>query len=274
MAAWHAAGGLDYLKRAAELFPDDPRVQVAVLNMNLFPEQQREWLDRLKQSDPENPMGNYLSARDYLHGGNPEQALKELKDATGKSKYNDYTLARLQDTEEMYMQAGHSAAEAKAIAGSSITLPQVTQLRDLGRQLATLQQNYLAAGDQSGAEQLARMGDTLSRDMGGERAGAGVLINQLAGMAVEKSLLKGLPPDSEPDFLSTSVQQRLAQIEELKMQSRTLVPLLDQMLLRGNEAEIIGYFDRMEMYGELRALKWLAGRTPAFLRDRPGPIHG
>src|SRR5215218_9172736 len=68
----------DCLKLAAELFPDDPRVQYAVVTRDLFPEARREWLDRFKQSAPDNAMANYLSARDYLRAGDREQGLKDL----------------------------------------------------------------------------------------------------------------------------------------------------------------------------------------------------
>ena len=262
LTAWQAGGGRDYLKRAAELFPDDPRVQLAVLNMNMFPDQQREWLDRLKKSDPENPMGNYLSARDYLLNGKPELALKELGDARGKTKYEDYAMARLQDFEELQMEAGHSAAEAKAIAGSGLLLPQLAQMKDVARQLGNLQEQYLAAGDLAGAQQLALLGQGASRELSEGSGGANFLINQLVGLAMERILISKLPHDSQPDFLGMTVQERMTQIEERKAELRTHTPLFNEMIARGNEAEMVSYFDRVKLNGENAALKWLAGRTP------------
>jgi hypothetical protein len=155
----------DNLKLAAELFPNDPRVQYALLTRDLFPEQRREWLDRFKASAPDNALANYLSAREHLKGGEREQGLKELTEATRKPHFNDYSLEQLQNREEAQMSAGRSPVEAKAAAAVSTLLPQLAMLRGLSQDMQTMQKEYVAAGDVASAEALAQMGRSLGQQL-------------------------------------------------------------------------------------------------------------
>ena len=42
---------------------------------------------------------------------------------------------------------------------------------------------------------------------------------------------------------------------------KTLTPQIEEMMARGNEAEIISYFDRMKLQGEYKAMLWLQNRN-------------
>lgn len=252
----------DNLKLAAELFPNDPRVQYAVLARELFPEQRREWLDRFKAAAPDNALASYLSAREYLKGGDREQGLKELAEAARKPRFNDYSLELLQSREEAQMSAGRNAAEAKAAAATSTLLPQLAMLKGLSQDMQTIQKEYLAAGDVASAEALAQMGRPLGQQFTtGE--GSHFLLNQLVGVAIERILISKLPPDSQPEFLGGTVQQRIDELTAFRQSVRTLTPQFDEMMARGNEGEIINYFDRLKFQGEYKALLWLQQRrTP------------
>ena len=206
-------------------------------------------------------MGNYLSARDYLLTGHPEQALKEMSDAVGKPKYQDYTLERLQNYEELQMESGHTVVEAKMLASTGLLLPQLPQLKELTQQLGLLQQTYLASGDLEAATQIASLGQGITRELGNGQGGGGMLISQFVGFAMEWNLLSRLPPESQPEFLGMSVQQRLDQIREQRNQLNALTPFVRQMVLRGNETEIIGFVDRIKLSGEASALQWVASHN-------------
>src|SRR5262245_40615128 len=262
LAAWQAAGDREFLKRASILYPDDPRVQLSVIALDVYPEEQRQWLDRFKQSAPDNALANYFSARDYLRSGQTELAMKELADAAGKTRFNDYTLEKMQDLEEVQMLSGKSIAEAKAVAMSSVTLPHLKPLRELSVQLGGLQQQYISAGDAASATAVARLGWNLGQQLSAGE-GARCLVNQMVGLAVERNVLTPLPPDSQPDFLQRPVKDQLDAMTAQREAARTLAPLFDQLIARGSEVEIISFFDRMKLYGEYAALAWL--------RDRQGP---
>src|SRR6185437_16264035 len=94
------------------------------------PEDRRHWLDALKQSDPDNALGYYLSALDYFKASQPDQGIKEFTAASNKS-FQDYTSERYQDDAEAYMAAGYSVADAKAASGLQLLLPQLQQVKDL-----------------------------------------------------------------------------------------------------------------------------------------------
>src|SRR5437667_290884 len=81
LAAYGALQDTNYLREAATNFPNDPRVQLSVLRRDVFPEERRKWLDLLKASSPENPLANYLSARDYFKSGQNGLAVNELLEA-------------------------------------------------------------------------------------------------------------------------------------------------------------------------------------------------
>ena len=215
LAAWHAAGDGKYLKQAAALYPNDPAVQLNAIALNVFPGQQREWLERFKQSAPENSLANYPSAREYFRDGKPELALKELAEATGKRGFSDYTERTLQDMEEIYMQSGRTTAEAKAVAMAGTLLPHLKPLKELAQEMGGLQQRYLGAGDTVSAEAVARLGWNVGQQLtAGE--GSRYIINQTVGLTIEHELLTRLPPEQQPDFLPISVKDQLTAIDGRK----------------------------------------------------------
>ena len=259
LAAWQAAGDRDYLKQAAALYPNDPAVQMNAIALDVFPGRQREWLDRFKQAAPENSLANYLSAHDYFRNAKPELALKELAEAASMRGFSDYTERTLQDLEEVHMQSGKTTAEAKAVAMAGTLLPHLKPLKELAQEIGSLQQRYLATGDATSAEAVARLGWNVGQQLTvGE--GSRYIINQTVGLTVEQELLTRLPPESQPDFLLMPVKDQLAAIDGRKKALREINPLFDQLLATANEIEIINFCDRMKLYGESAALEWLQKR--------------
>jgi hypothetical protein len=250
----------DYLKLAAELFPDDPRVQYAVLTRELFPEARREWLDRFKHSAPDNAVADYLSARDYLKAGDRENALKDLANAAGKSRFDDYTLGQVQDMEDAQLSAGRTLFEAKVAASSELLLPQMVMFKNLAQEIQTVQKEYIGAGDAASAEALAQMGRALAQQLthGG---GSHTILGELVGLAAERIVLSQLPPDSHPSFLNGTVQQRLDEMTALRQDIRSLATVFGEALNTLSEPEIISYFDRMKLQGEHKAMLWLQNRN-------------
>ena len=209
-------------------------------------------------------MGNYLAARDYLKSQQPELAWKEIYDATAKSGFQDYTTERLQGLEEMYLDSGRSAAEAKALAMMSLQLPHLMLLRDLGKEMSAIEQQSFAAGDAAAAQTTARLGLALAGNLSGE--GSPTLLGQLVGLSVERKFLNGLDPNGSYDFLPQTVSERLGQLQAREKSIREAARFFDPWMKSASEAELIGYFDRMKIYGEAAAVSWAQNRV----RDR-GP---
>src|SRR5471030_2060891 len=51
LAAFRSSGDTNYLNEAATNFPNDPRVELAVLAHDEFPAERRKWLDLFKRSE-------------------------------------------------------------------------------------------------------------------------------------------------------------------------------------------------------------------------------
>ena len=249
----------EYIKLAAELFPDDPRVQYAVIARDLFPEAKREWLERFKNSAPDNALASYLSAREFLKAGDREQGLKDLAEAVRRPHYNDYSLEQVQNMEDAQLSAGRSIAEAKVAAGSGLLLPQLAELKGLSQEMQKMQKEYMAAGDTRSAEALAQMGRSLAQQLTtGE--GSRVLINQLVGAAIERIVLSPLGTDYQPSFLNGTVQQRFDELQTFRQSVKDLTQGFEPWMANASEPELISYFDRMKLQGEYKALQWLRNR--------------
>jgi hypothetical protein len=253
--------GRTQLRQAATTFPDNPAVLFMALTLGALPdEDRRAWLERFKAVAPDNGLPFYLSARAYLKAGDTENALNELQAGTQVSNVNDYGPERMQAHEELYLQEGRSAAEAKTVAGCGLLLPHLKALRELSDDLVVLQQQYAAAGQATEAEAAARYGVLMSRQLS-NGTGGDCLICQKVGLEIEQKVLMNLPSDSTYDWLggtpaqrSSELDQQLASLDEARTRS-------DRLLAQASDAELVAYFDRFKLYGEAAALRWLEQRT-------------
>lgn len=259
LAARQAGGGIEFLELALKQFPDDPRVLMAATLLNKDPTVYRERLERFKSADPNNALADYLSAGNEFRAGNRQKALENLISATGKSGFNDYVLEAARTAEELYLHDGRSPAEAKALGSSTIQLPHLSQLKKLSQEMATLQSEFLAAGDTAAAEQITHMGIRLGEQFS-EGPGSMTLIGELVGLAIEKVILKNLRPEDSYDFLNGTAQDYLTRIEERRSSSRPDSAQFESWIRHAPEADILGYFDRLHAHGERAALNWMRQR--------------
>lgn len=259
LGAFQVTGDPAYLRSAADLFPDDPRVQLQVATHEAFAGERRGWLDRFKQSSPENSIGDYLSAREHFKSGNRDAAIQDLLASATKADFNDFTIEKIQAIEEAHLLAGKSPAEAKGVAFSNVHLPHLVQLRDLAKDMAALQGQYMNAGDQASAERMAQIGATLGHHLS-DGGGASSILNQLVGLIIEEELLKRPSPSTVWGFLGRNTGERLAEIQARKDVVRGGARLFNEWLPNASEADLISYFDRVKMYGEPAAISWLASR--------------
>ena len=111
LAAFRVSHDPALLAEAMQKYPTDPKVDFeAAFNTNTTPEEHRQWLTAFEKSAPDNPMANYLSALDYLKAGQSDQAMQEMLAATGKQGFQDYSVDRLMDDRDAYLDAGYSLA--------------------------------------------------------------------------------------------------------------------------------------------------------------------
>jgi len=271
LAAYHAKHGQDagalltsflaaadrtYLAAAAERYGDEPRVQLAMLMNDPPAEDRQAWLERFKASDPENALPNYLAAREAFEQDRPQDALRELTVAAAKDSFDPYTFDTMIDQQELLLEAGLSSVEANAIAMFSTPLPHLAELRELGGNVADLQQQYAAANDTASRDVATSLGLEVAGRLN-HPSGRRFLIDQLVGIAIEDQLLQTYPPNAQPEFLSVPINVRRAELAAQKAAMKELAPLVDTALLQAPEATWATYLERMKLQGEWAALQWL-----------------
>lgn len=265
LAAFRALDDTNYLNEAARNFPNDPQVELAVLGHDEFPGDRRKWLDLFKASSPSNSLANYLSAQDYLKNGNSAAAIRELLAATGKSQFDAFNTEDLLEAEDLYSSSGYSPREAAISAMADMAkagLPVLATYKRLAQGIGGLEQHYLDAGDRSSAANLAGMGMEFADQIKSGDSGK-YLINQLVGTAIESIVLEQWNPDTGYDFLGGKTPSQFRQ--ENKQQAQELAQTVrefDDIFPSLTDNEMANYFKRVEVYGEVEAMKWVIQQHP------------
>jgi hypothetical protein len=259
LAAYRTGGDPALLKEAMEKYPNDPQVAFeAVLDKDLSPEEQRQWLNTFKQSAPDNALADYLSAFNYLKAGQTDQAVQDLTAASGKS-LNDYTLARAQADEEAYLSAGYSAAEAIRISDGWLMVSQLSQVKQLGVNLVDLAKAYSQSGDQASTQAAFQMAINLGQRYGDVSTDP-MLISQLVGTAIEKIALSAMDPNSPYGNNGQTVQDQLNQIARNRAAINELVQQATPLLPTMSDLDILNYENRRRAFGEIAALQWVVSK--------------
>jgi RNA polymerase sigma factor (sigma-70 family) len=259
LAAFRTTGNPVYLMEAMQIFPDDPQVAFeAALKKDTSPEEKRRWLDVLKKSGPDNPFGNYLSALEYFNSGQADQAVQELVIASGKSRFNDYGVDRLQANEEAYRSAGYPEAETRLGAAMALESPQLYGFRDLHTKMLDLANSYRQGGDAASAEAVLQMMVGMAEHFNGSKGAAGLSAStRIVALDIERNALQAMNPASPFGSDGRTAKDRL---DDVARERATLVELckqFDALSQKASAQSLINYFDRARLFGEEAALAWL-----------------
>ena len=266
LAAFHALNDTNYLNEAATNFPNNPQVELAVLAHDEFPQDRRKWLDLFKNSSPSNSLANYLSAQDYFKNGNSDAAVQELQAASGKSQFDSFETASRLDEEDLYLSAGYSQLDSDK--ESSVGMfqednPELMTFKRLAQGVAGLEQQYAASGDANSAANLAQMGMAFANQLETKDSGK-YLINQLVGWAIQSVVLQPLDQNTAYDFLGGETASQVAQ--EAKQQRKSvwspLVQNYEAIKPDLTDSEMLGYQERVKIYGQVPAMQWLIQQHP------------
>ena len=264
LAATQLSSDLRYLRMAATNFPNDPAVQFAIVARKVFPEQEREWIERFKTNAPDNAMAGYLSAVNYMDRGEKDLALEEFADAVKRPHFDDYWRNSAQAAEELLMAAGRSRLEALQSGMEGVLLPELAPFKKLTRELVDAQKAYAAAGDTESAEKLMGMNYKFAQTLSGGE-GSGLLINQLVGYAMERIILSQADQNRVYNFIGMTPTERIAQLQAERNSIKELtasLPLQSSDLGPDNPL-MISYFERMKLFGEHAAMLWMKERRRA-----------
>jgi hypothetical protein len=259
MAAFRTTGDKEFLKEALAKFPHDPQVNFTALFQSATPAERQQRLEALKQAAPDNAMANFLAAHEAFKAGNADLAVQELMAANGKGGWQDYSREFVQSAEEAYRAAGHSDAEAKALAATGLLLPHLQELRDLGRKVNDLAGLYQQAGDLDSAQAARQIGLNLGERFT-EASVDNSLLKQLVGIAIQNQILTSLDPASAYDNTGRTVQQELEALKQQRDAIRDLGQQSGSIFGTLSEQDLANYFDRQKAFGEMATIQWLIGR--------------
>ena len=259
LGAFRATQNPEFLKEAASRYPEDPAVQMAVLLHNLFPEQRREWLERFKQSAPDNSLAAYLSALDHFRAKDMPTALADLVEATTRPRFNSYALESMQNMEELLVAGGQPPILGKAEAMFSAPMGHLAQLKALSSELVQLGQQYRTAGDLESAGAVANVGLTLAARLNGAREGQFV-IDKLVGIAIENQVWDLFDPNASSHYPGLTVQARQEELARQREAIKNLTKDFPPTLLACSNDEITAFLDRVKVLGEVEALRWLKSK--------------
>lgn len=262
LAAYRTSRDSAWLEEAMQKYPDDPQVAFeAAFKKDASPEDRRRWLDAFKQSAPENPLANYLSALDHFKSGRTDQAVEELNAASGKQQFEDYTVHRWHADEEAYRSAGYSEAETTMAATWGLLLPQLAELRDMGRKIVDLANSYRLAGDETSAQAALQMAINMGEHFDGSKGTAGVpLITQLVGIAIERNALQAMDPASPYGDGGQTVQHRLDQLAQRSQTIKDGAKQVESLQQLMTPQDWITYNTRTRTFGEEAAAQWLVNK--------------
>lgn len=264
VTAFEATRNREYLRMAADAFPDDPFAQTKVLFHNVLPEERAEIIGALKASDPNNSLPYLLSAQDLMKNGNVEGALAEITAASQK-QFNDYTKESIVALQEAYLASGYSTIDAKALGSSSLLLPQLAPLKQLASQAADMAIAHRDSGDTESQKMLLEASWTIGAQLR-DSANDGTLLNYLVGMAAQNMALSRWPETEPAGFLDgISATDQWAANQAQRKEIRESAGLFQAWLPTASESEVIMYFDRLNTLGELETMKWLRNRHPEFV---------
>src|SRR5262249_9220206 len=148
----------------------------------------------------------------------------------------------MQSLEEIYLNAGHSAAEAKALAPCAVELPHISQVVDLSHGMVDLVRQAQANGDAGTVENLERIGLAMAGHLNSVQDG-GNLLGQIVGVAVEQRLLSQLDRSQSYPFVNGTVDERMAALTEREKAIRQDSQFIGDWVAHAPEQEAVSYFD-------------------------------
>lgn len=259
VAAFEASRDKQYLKTAAEKFPNDPFVQAKVLMwLDLSDDERARWAEAFKKSSPTNSFANFLAAQAAVKRGDTDAAFKEIMAASDKG-YEEFVRESMEGLEEAYLSVGRSPAEAKTLGSSEVTLPHLAQLKSLGRKFLDLAEKAAAAGDTKTQQQLLMANWMIGQKL---RSNAQTLpiITDLVGIAVENATYRAWPAGT--DFDGRPVAELLDGNANAQKELQANTPIFEKWFRAAPDEEIVAYMDMLKASGEPKALAWLKEQHP------------
>ena len=256
--------------RALELFPNSPLVLLAVMQRRggPWPEpgefstvdpERMALIERFKAADPNNPLPWIFSAAALFTSGQTADGVAAIRAALDRPAFYSYFPERCEATQRLYEDLGLHPLEASLLAMAGQTIPHMAATQQASRRLMDWQKAATESGDTAGAADATRLAYALGRTFATPETSRWI-IDQHVGIAIEKRALEAQPADAQPDWLTVTPAQRLAEMEKQKQAMIDVTPEASDfawIVSSQNEQVLAEGLRRLRNDGEFSALTWL-----------------
>ena len=268
VAAFEKTADRRWLDRALELFPSNPAVLMLAVQTspvlagtrNGEPYQidpaRTAIIERFKAADPNNPLPWIFSAQEFFKAKQTAEGTAEIRAALDRPAFYTYSNERMDSAQRLNEDMGLHPLEASLFAMAGLTMPQMEAAQQASRSLMEWQKSAADSGDTAAADDALRLTYCLGRTFATPEVSR-TLLGQLVGVSMESRALKALPADAQPDWLTVTPAQRLAEMEVQKQSVKDLTADFDWIIQSRNEPLLSEYLRRNRSDGELSALTWL-----------------
>lgn len=90
--------------------------------------------------------------------------------------------------------------------------------------------------------------------------GSRTLLGQLVGIAIDRLVVSPLDPERSYDFLNGMIPQHFEQLQSRRSEVKENAKTFEQWLSNANDVDVMSYFDRLKLYGENDAMRWMRQR--------------
>ena len=259
VAMWDLTRDAELLTEAAEKFPDDPRVCMAMIKCTA-PPARSGWVLSQITAEPANPEGHYLkisSLAEDDHAG----ALAALRQAAVlKGPRNDHMAERIQTAREAAIACGVNTGDAARLALTILWLRNLTE-GTLHGVLGTLY-GELEEAKTSGSEQrlmeIRALGLATAEKFSDDQCLS--IRDAMDKQQLKSLMMEGLPDDALIGAGGPSVGVLRVEVNAQRKNLAThhhMEGEADAALQTASDAERVDYLNNYLAHGEAEAQKWL-----------------
>jgi hypothetical protein len=262
IAMWDLTGDYALLAEAAEKFPDDPRVCMAMIQQAAEEAQKAmPWIERLILAEPTNPEGLYLKVWILMTANDRAGAIAALRKAGGMSgQRNDYLRHRMQTVREAALASGSSPGDAARLAIAP-SLEKKTRSQSLGSAVYATNLEIgevKTAGSEDRLLEITGIGLATAEKF--SSGGAVSILDTITARNHETRMLEGLPRDTEIGENGRSAVVLLGEANlrrEYVGNALALYKAVPALLSVANDDAVIIYANCFQENGEYEAVAWL-----------------
>ena len=254
LAASRLLKDLSYAREAAKADPTNPAAQLELALRGETPEEKSAAIAGFRAAAPGNSLGDYLAAHQAFESGDAGAAGLALAQSLDNPLFVDYAQQIVAGSERAFLDAGYEPTAAAGAAMFSLSVEHVQPLMEVSRQLAQLQEEFIRSADFDAAEPTVVIGLTLGQRIQDQGP---YLIDQLAGMAIEKRFLMQLDPLTLAGPGGQAAGERIEVLDARLLDIRAMTAAFTEKFASADDATQAQYLAKMKAEGELSAMKWL-----------------